>query len=395
LGACSAAPDAPLTTVRDSAGVRIVDHTFGEAELPVFASIGDADLTIGVQEGDEAYTFGRIVDVRALEDGGVVVADGQDRTIRVYGSEGEHRVTVGGAGGGPGELGALTGIVEADLHGIRVFDSRNQRITHYDLDGELVSASTLDGPRASTVARFPDGSYLIMSRWRSGAQSAVNSDLRLNRDSIVLHRFDADGAEVDTVAVLPSAEMVTERRDFGGGRVGVLLTPRPFGARGYSVPTGDGGILSAWSETFELVVRGSSGDPATIVRVTDVQQVLETSDVERLKAQRLSEIDEPEFLRVTERLFDEIPLPELVPAFSDVKIDILGNYWVAEYATPPEEVTTWLVFAPTGEILGHVWQPPGLDIREIGLDYLLGVESDELEVQYVKRYRLERMAAQG
>ncbi len=61
--------------------------------------------------------------------------------------------------------------------------------------------------------------------------------------------------------------------------------------------------------------------------------------------------------------------------------------------------STFEVFAPDGTWLGSVELPPGLErgfiqyqapYMEIGTDYVLGVWRDELDVQYVRMYRLNR-----
>lgn len=56
----------------------------------------------------------------------------------------------------------------------------------------------------------------------------------------------------------------------------------------------------------------------------------------------------------------------------------------------PDEPQTWGVFDPCGAWLGTVEVPHNLDIQGIGLDYVLGVVTDDLGVERVEMYRLQR-----
>ena len=86
--------------VRDSAGIRIV-----ESRGPGRWSAGEAwtaaeAVSIGVVDGPEEYTFGRIRQVAALPDGGIAVLDDTDLVIKVFDANGRHRRTFGGKAAG-------------------------------------------------------------------------------------------------------------------------------------------------------------------------------------------------------------------------------------------------------------------------------------------------------
>jgi sugar lactone lactonase YvrE len=50
----------------------------------------------------------------------------------------------------------------------------------------------------------------------------------------------------------------------------------------------------------------------------------------------------------------------------------------------------WHVFSPDGELLGRVAMPPGFKVHEIGGDYVLGEQQNELGVPFVRRFPLAR-----
>ncbi len=59
-----------------------------------------------------------------------------------------------------------------------------------------------------------------------------------------------------------------------------------------------------------------------------------------------------------------------------------------EFRTSSEAPADWSVFDPEGVWLGRVTLPEGLEIFEIGADYILGRWRDEFEVEYIMVYEL-------
>ena len=89
---------------------------------------------------------------------------------------------------------------------------------------------------------------------------------------------------------------------------------------------------------------------------------------------------------------ESLPLAEHFPAFSTILTDDTGYLWVREYDLPQElnPAPLWTVFDPEGRVLGFVETPAGLDILQIGEDFILGRVKDEFEVEYVQLWPLER-----
>jgi hypothetical protein len=71
--------------------------------VPQWSISSDPTLVIGT-EGDPHYEFFRIVDVAALPNAGLVVAEGGNQELRVFSGAGEFLRTFGGSGDGPGEF---------------------------------------------------------------------------------------------------------------------------------------------------------------------------------------------------------------------------------------------------------------------------------------------------
>jgi hypothetical protein len=114
------------------------------------------------------------------------------------------------------------------------------------------------------------------------------------------------------------------------------------------------------------------------------------ADVEQYTADELEDADSPDERRQFEALMLEMPIPDRMPAFGTMKVDVLGFLWIQEYAGPRVRDPTWTVFDPDGHVVGTVRTPDRTQILEIGSDYILGRLSDELDVEYIQLWSLTR-----
>jgi hypothetical protein len=110
-GGCgtSAEVDLAQAVVRDSLGVRIVEHPGIPTDLPMWVVSAEPVVAIGALDGTGPDVFGRIESVAILSDGTLIVADGLDRELRAFDLQGRPLWTAGGRGGGPGEFSSLQG----------------------------------------------------------------------------------------------------------------------------------------------------------------------------------------------------------------------------------------------------------------------------------------------
>jgi hypothetical protein len=90
-------------------------------------------------------------------------------------------------------------------------------------------------------------------------------------------------------------------------------------------------------------------------------------------------------------ILDQVPVPESRPPYSQILLDPAGNLWAEIGPTIGESGNSneFLVFGPDGILLGLVALPP-IKILEIGMDYVLGVHEDELEIQYIHVHQLRK-----
>ena len=83
--------------------------------------------------------------------------------------------------------------------------------------------------------------------------------------------------------------------------------------------------------------------------------------------------------------------PETMPVFGRMLVDAAGHLWVQDYAAEYlERPIDWSVFDPDGRLIARVTVPVRFRITQIGEDWVLGVQRDEMDVQYVRVHRLAR-----
>jgi hypothetical protein len=79
-----------------------------------------------------------------------------------------------------------------------------------------------------------------------------------------------------------------------------------------------------------------------------------------------------------------------MPAYVEVRVDEDGNTWLNHYAPPRLPSPVWTVLSREGRFLGTVRMAERLRVLHIGIEAILGVWNDELDVQYVRLHRIEK-----
>jgi hypothetical protein len=70
---------------------------------------------------------------------------------------------------------------------------------------------------------------------------------------------------------------------------------------------------------------------------------------------------------------------------------VSGRIWVRDYVFEWNAGGNqhWTVHDTLGRAMGRVTTPPGLEVMQVGPDLVVGVERDELGVEYVVAHSLE------
>ena len=356
----------PGAVVTDSAGVRIITSTGGGA---IYARVADEPaLTIGVVDGPDALMFQRIVSVARDGEGRLVVADAGWGEIRVFDAGGEHLLTTGREGEGPGEFQNLSGAWPGSGGNIFAVDGWQLRITEFGPVGEIERASRIEGVGAPIFFEFwgPGGRGSMLSSVKTlGARDLSHGEASRSSMLFLLHRLD--GSILGTVARLPGVADGVLR---SGGDVFNFSVPFILG----SAATGHAeGVAATTGETCEVRFFDVDGQLNRIARLAEAPPAWTKEHLE-------ASVPNARLLALAE----DFPLPATLPGYDRLTAADTGEIWAQRYMLPRGARAHWDVFHPDGRYAGRVDVPASFRLHAVCNGQLLGVHEDELGVQRVQ-----------
>jgi hypothetical protein len=363
LTACGPAGEGRLAHHSDSSGVEIVripasavkELSWRLEDKPVAVLRGDADA--------DAVISGVMGAVRTSKGQILVHCFGKDRNfpLRLFDSIGKTLVRIGRQGRGPGEFQSVSdaGLLAGDS--VWAYDQSLMGLSVFTSTGDFVRRSQLAGSRANCqpVGPLSDGSMVV--RCFKSLSSSVGSYefLRVASDGTERNMIAADTMQL-------TSEMGYHADAFGSG------------AR-Y--------LYRGKAESYEIRVFAADGKLIRISRVALEPHVLTAEELERQQdyvvalnvAQGVPEKD----ARVRAQ-----PMPSRIAVWVAMVEDPDGNLWAMESRIPWDLPRRWMVFNPKGELLGRMETPAGLQVYNIGRDYMLVGREDDDGVQLVELRRL-------
>lgn len=383
LLACGEGGATDLATVRDSAGIRIVTNTVRSDGVEAVLE----DLSIGVIEGDEAYMFADVAAVAVGAGDTVYALDSGTKQIKVYDPAGQHVRTFGGEGGGPGEFqepSHMTFLGDT----LAVFDWRMRRLTYLSGNGAVFGTARTELPAtfASGIARLDDTTLVL--HVTAGYSMPPQPE---KEGKAWLLRVALDGRILDTLLETLGRDMVPYRTETF---LTVIAAPFPRGPRWDIAP--DGRIAYGRGERYEIGVyeyraeaTDSIGRLTTLIRSNQPPQTVTDADIATYRSRWLGRENlTPESRRRFEAVLGAATYPTTWQAFDALKFDASGRLWVRRPPREADTLVSWDVFDPDGRLARTVAVPKDLSVHVITGEAIYGVMRDELDVQYVRRFRL-------
>ena len=385
----------PSEAATDSAGVRIVDNTvpqWGPGEG--WRVTSEPVLSLGVVDTPLAQQFHNIEGVTRMRDGTIVVLNTGSGEVRAFDSGGNHLWSTGGLGPGPGEM--------SDHLGKRLLRLKGDTLLVIDQlfwiilgpDGQLVDERREPGEGGCRKIPAAGEHYLACGNTRSDEVPGP-----WTRESTIVR---LDGDRVDSIGPFFLADGWRDRSDFMRSPLG----PKGTLKFARNEPT----LLYARNDAYRIEFWDLAA--GSLSMVVERQTALRArTEVEIVLTLPWSMVDG--VLRPTVSADDDrLSVADSLSIVDDFFLDELGFLWVRREPSPSEgdlgirdEVFTpdgadrigvvWNpsglhdVFRPDGVYLGTV-QLPGLGRVEIGADHVLGVNSDEWGIQYVRVFGLDR-----
>jgi len=391
LAACAPpGAESPGFAVYDSAGVTIAHNGREPGDDREWRVSAEPLLTIGVVHGDEPY---QLWDVRAavrLRNGGMVIANAGTRELRYYDGRGRFVASAGREGGGPGEFRALTWLFQYRGDSVIAFDLGSRQLSVFGPNGGFGRTVTLSQPPDEAATVLPRGAALDGALFGVSADPIVPSDPpRVHRPLQRLYRFNAGGGEPVLIGRFPGALRYQGR----GTALGLVsFTGRSL----YDVR--DNWLFVVMTDTFAIQVRSLDGILRRLVRFA--WQPIPVTD-EHIALERRQQLEEwgdryarlpPQMMEGKRTLMEVMPFPSSFPAIDTIALGGGGAFWVRRYVPigSPKTPERWMVFDVTGYFSGAVELPAGLTLLDFGSDYLIGVMRDDLGVESVRLYSIER-----
>lgn len=371
--ACGDAPMQadPVTRIRDSAGIAIVENRMGRSPDTCQAS---QSFRIGQVTGAAEYELHRVFDSTMLSDGSVAIVQ-DDGRVRFFGPDGRFRDEFGRRGGGPGEfrIPLLIQAIRGDT--LVIGDQYPWRFSYFDRAGEYIEAFTphppvMSGPVASVLE---DGRILL------GIECCSPRDLEEYVDlEMTLLLFSRHGA-ADTLGVFWSKRV---------GRVAPRVLRRPIFGADAALDSRPGGFVYGAGSRPEIELRTLDGRLERLVRWSPGPREVRAADVEAYRTERMAALGEASSLvapLIMEDVAEDRPVADTFPGLATVAVAASGDLWVLMYPLPRETDRRWLVFGPEGRFRCLV-RLPRLRVHEVGSNYIRGLELDEWDVEYVVEY---------
>ena len=384
LVSCRDAGPRGTFAVRDSSGVQIVSNpsvVTGDSGCVRVDTV--PALTIGGARAEGPYDVQNAFGARRLPDGGVVVLNGATAELRFFDRRGRHVRTVGRFGSGPGEFRKPGVPVWFGTDTLVVFDTWTARATFVSSRGALVKSVRVEGIAGGgeLLGRLSDGS-LLLAIARGVTEGTAP---RVRRDPVDLVRLTGAGVVRDTLGSFRGSEVAVQ---IVGSST--MMTGAPFSRGTFFAVAGDRVFVGDNAEYRVRVY--ANGHLERIIEKRVVPVPIMASDIEREKAQRRGGNRDPSWGAWLDRLYQRDQVPVGFPAFTRLVADAAGWLWVQAYAPSPGGGFAWDVFDASGRLRCRRQLPSGLRVREIGHDFLLGVQPDADGVEQVRLYGLRRSA---
>lgn len=382
----------------DSAGTEIVTSPSKPEGEPAAWTVGTTPrVSIGQDpDADPAYQFAQVGSTLTLSDGRIVVVDGASSEVRWFSPSGEHLHTSGGRGQGPGEFTYAARAYRRTGDTLAV--ENRPRIKHvlFSPEGDLVREEVQDfesllafGPFMECGSRsLPDQSLVTCVQEAGRPAPVPDPGPGLLRNVHRFVRIPWDMSGVDTLGLNGGIEQ------FGiaaGERTSFAV--HPFHSRTWmAVAENPLRIGIARNPHYSIEIWTPEGHLERIIRRAGARRA--PSETELRAAQNVLPLYATGDEALAARFVAEVPSPDSIPAVQGLVFSRSGELFVARtpWLRDATTVGEWDIFDPTGRWSGTLQLPPRFRITEVGTDYLLGIATDELDVQSIEVWDLHRPA---
>jgi hypothetical protein len=362
LSACTQG-DAGSAT--DSAGVRIV-----ASAAPAWVGgtgwvVDSVPLTrVGGTTGAGAGDLAVVVGAMRQSDGTIVVADQGASQLKYFTRDGALRAAVGRKGEGPGEFRYLASLWACGGDSAFVEDIGARRVHVYDPAGTLARTFALLGPERNTAfsTSCSRRGQILTTGWGDLRQRKAGA----YRPMVKVAFSSPHGEPSTALGSFPGTEMFGREQDGFPRRAGKWLR----------IAMAEGMAWLATNEDRDVRGYGTRGKLQLIIRRPGDEPAFSAADRDFIKKLALDSALNESQRQYVEKELQAVELPDRPPAVSELIADATGHVWLRPHPRADRPNPPWQVFGPDGAYLGEVTLPAGVQVLEIGGDYVLGLRND-------------------
>jgi hypothetical protein len=339
-------------------------------------------------DGTAPTQFARMAGAVRLASGEIAIADADAAEVRLFAPDGIFEKTLVHRGAGPGEMNSV-GWLAQTRSGI-VVGSRSQ-VLLLPADGSSPDMYYLARysarPTSSTLIGALGSGSFVATRSRSGFKVLPSQDQML-RDTVQIAilppRLEGEPRSIGDFPYQTNLTLV-----HAGAPGGLKIGKHEFAPQLLIAP-GDSILWIGDSESAVLVriELGYSSTREVLLpippREWDEQAI--AAVLQRVASSVMSEADR--YFALAQ--LDDRWRPEHPPYFRSLTADVGGGVWVELFKEDAAAAPECLVLDRDGNAVARVRLPHAGRIAELGANYVLVVERDDLDVERVAVYELER-----
>jgi hypothetical protein len=372
-------------------------------------------VRIGSVDGE--IILNRVRDLDVGPNGDVYIAQGDDQRITVFGPDGEPKASIGRAGGGPGEFRAAP--TRVTWRGDTLIATERFATHFFEATGREARRVQFQVRIPSESSTFINGTPLVDGTFLGTRYLNPPVRVFVTAENIPLRRFSASGEVVGTIAhvnhSMPAVGNERFRREFENRW---LHHPLGWFAHDSWLPvvvTEDeaavvfvGDVRDEPPASFDLLQITANGD--TLFKRSVAYEPIEIGAAER---ERIRDAFADQFVGVEagtaasgraarehEAARSALELPASYPPVRRIVAGGDGSIWLLRESSP-RPYDLWEVYGEDGLLEASVridagrtdvWPwAPRLTILYATRDVVWGLTTDELDVPYIHRFRVEHM----
>ena len=337
-------------------------------------------VRIGSDVGPE-YQFNRIEHLRRLSDGRIVVTSGPD--IRFFDASGTYLSKAGGRGRGPGEFQYISDLIVMPADSLMTLNFRT--IIVLDPQGKFVRQVQPDLAPLVVADWVTEGSVLLpngnLLAPQYSRQEGATQNPALHRPKLRVSILDLRSAKAIPLHV---GGGLAQQSVNGSSFVQSFSPHERYAVGATRVYVGDND--STTIHVFDL-----SGAPRGTITVADRPTPVTAAELE---AQKQLEMEWATRSRMTNAEFEQrwsaAVKPKRHPYWGTALVDATGVLWISAPPRMNAAPIAWTAIDANGRRVATVMMPLRFTPKDIGADYVLGVQRDEDGVETIVMHRLER-----